>query len=317
MKEAIEKFGCFLTGFNYQLIRTCSEIAKKMLKRYTGLLVLISIVWAVIGFCFATRYLKTNIGGGIIMSMICVLAIIMIERNIILAQKGNKGMYAFRMILAIVMAIIGSLIIDQVMFSEDIEEQRITVVQRKVNDNFPIKSKELNDQIENINGQIVNLEDRQRNLSDEVGSRPTIKSYATTRTSSMLKGDSVPTVNQTSIVNDVANPKINELNDVQELLRSSYAIRQEKDSLLLELRADLQKEYENRRGFLDELTIMLDVVTKSWVSTAVYLMWFFFFLAIELFIVFSKMGETENDYHRLIQQQMDLHNKRLDLLQKL
>jgi cell division protein FtsB len=316
MKKTIEVFGCFLTGFNYQLLNSCSEVARKMLKRYTGLLMLISIVWAVIGFCFATRYLKLGVIGGIVLAIVCVIAIVMIERNIILSNKGNRGMMVFRFVLAFVMAIIGSLIIDQVMFSEDIEEQRIVVVQRKVNENFPIKSKELKDQIQNLNEQILNLETRQRSLSDEVGLNPTIKSYTRTTTTSIAKGDSVPTSNMTSVVNDVANPKINELNDVQQLLKNSYTIRQEKDSLLLALRADLQAQYENRKGFLDELIIMVDVVGKSWVSMVVYGMWFLFFLAIELFIVFSKLGETENDYHKLIQQQMELHNRRLDLLQR-
>lgn len=316
MKEAIEKFGCFVTGFNYQLLMSCSEVAKKMLKRYTGLLILISIVWAVVGYCFATRYLKTGVIGGIVMSIIAVLAVVMIERNIILAQKSNKGMYVFRIVLASVMAIIGSLIIDQIMFSEDIEEQRIIVIQNKVNENFPKKSLELKNQITELNAQIVNMEERQRTLSGEVALKPMISARNITTTQNITPGDSIQAINKIVTTTDIPNPKINELNDLQDLLEVSYRQRQQSDSLLLALRADLQKEYQERRGFLEELTIMGEVISKSWVSMAVYIMWFLFFLAIELFIVFSKLGETENDYHKLIQQQMDLHNRRLDLLER-
>jgi hypothetical protein len=317
MKSALDKFSCFLTGFNYPLISTCSEIAKKMLKRYAGLLVLISIVWAIVGYSFATRYLKATPDVGAITSMMCVLAIIIIERNIILAPKDNRPMFFFRFVLGFIMAIIGSLIIDQMIFSEDIEEQRISVIQKKVNDNFPIKSQELQDQIESLNEQIIMLEGRRSALSFEIGKMPTIQSFSTSETRSYNRQDSTETVNKTSIVNDLPNPKINELSGVQELLTSSYQLRQEKDSLLLKLRADLQTEYENRRGFLEELTIMYSVVSKSILSSIVYFLWFLFFLSIELFILFSKIGESENDYHKLINQQMDLHNKRLDLLQKL
>jgi hypothetical protein len=316
MKDRIDKFSCFLTGFNYNLIFSCSEVARKMLKRYAGLLVLISIVWSIIGFGFATRYLKLGLLGSLLMAVICVFMIVLIERNIILARKGNNGMFVFRFLLAIIMAVIGSLIIDQIIFSEDIEEQRIVVIQNKVNKAFPEKSAELKEQIVTLNDQISNLEERQVRLSDEVSRNPTIKQYSRTTSTSVTPGDSVASRNMTTIVTDVSNPKINELSDLQELLKSSYSLRQEKDSLLLELRASLQKEYQNRRGFLDELTIMLEVVSKSWLALAVYIMWFLFFLAIELFIVFSKIKEEENDYHRLIQQQMDLHNKRLDLLEK-
>lgn len=316
MKRLIEKFGCFLTGFNYNLINSCSEVAKIMLKRYTAMLLLICIIWGIIGFSFATRYLKLENVNAVIMAIGCVFAIILIERNIILAPKRNKGMFTFRMILAFIMAIIGSLIIDQLILAEDIEEQRIVVIQDKVNSTFPIKSKELKDQMSTLNQQISDLEARQLRLSDEVSRNPTIKQFSRTTNTSLQPGDTVETKRMTTVVTDVSNPKINELNDLQNLLKSSYALRQEKDSLLLELRADLQKDYEQRRGFLDELTIMLDVVSKSWLAGLVYIFWFLFFLAIEMFIVISKIGEDENDYHKLIQQQMELHIKRLDLLEK-
>lgn len=308
------KFNCFITGFNYQLISSCSEEAKKMAKRYAGLLILISIIWFVIGFSFATRYLNLGTLGGVFMAIICVIAIILIERNIILSsKKNNKGLVIFRIVLAIVMAIIGSLIIDQMMFAEDVDERRIIVIQQKVNTSFPIKSKELKAQILQLNNQIKQFEYRRDLLSSDVSKNPTIKSFSSSSNVSS-QGDSVTTRTLSVSSNDIPNPKIEQLTNVQQQLTTSFGLLKSKNNDLLQLRDELQKEFENRRGFLDELKILYDVVIESNLSIFVYIMWFIFFLAIEMFIVFSKIGETENDYHRLVQQQIDLHLRRLEKL---
>jgi hypothetical protein len=308
------KFNCFITGFNYQLITSCSEEAKKMTKRYAGLLILISLVWFAIGFSFATRYLNLGLFGGVFMASICVVAIILIERNIILStKKKNSGLVIFRVILALVMAIIGSLIIDQIIFAEDVDERRIIVIQNKVNASFPIKSKELKEQIFQLNSQMKQFESRRDKLANDVSKNPTIKSFSSSSNVSS-QGDSVTTRTLSVSSNDIPNPKIEQLTNVQQQLTTSFSLLKSKNNELLQLRDDLQKEFEKRRGFLDELKILYDVVIESNLSIIVYLMWFVFFLAIEMFIVFSKIGESENDYHRLIQQQVDLHLRRLEKL---
>ena len=254
MKENIRKLSCFITGFNYQIISRCSEIAQKMLKRYTGLIVLISIVWAIIGYSFAMRYLKLGVGSSLLMSALCVLSIILIERNIILAQKANKGMFAFRIILACIMAIIGSLILDQSMFAEDIEEARIAYIQEKIRINLPAKTAEIKYQIEQTQESIDKLEIRINTLSNDISLRPTIETISSTtqRTSQ----DSINRVSTTIIRGSEANPKIEELKANQESLKNNNKILQERRNELLYAEKELKKEYESRRGFLDELNIM-------------------------------------------------------------
>ena len=43
-------------------------------------------------------------------------------------------------------------------------------------------------------------------------------------------------------------------------------------------------------------------------------LWFIFFLAIELFVLVSKYGDTENDYDKVIQHQKDVRIRALDAL---
>ena len=212
------------------------------------------------------------------------------------------------------MAIIGSLILDQSMFAEDIEEARIAYIQEKIRINLPAKTAEIKYQIEQTQESIDKLEIRINTLSNDISLRPTIETISSTtqRTSQ----DSINRVSTTIIRGSEANPKIEELKANQESLKNNNKILQERRNELLYAEKELKKEYESRRGFLDELNIMWIVIAKSGLSTFVYFMWLAFFLAIELFIVLSKIGESENDYHKLIHQQMELHNRRLDNLNK-
>ena len=65
MKNWWIRFGCFLTGYNYNIVRNSSEVAAKALKRYTSAMVIVCILWAFIGYVFTDRYLHGGKWGSI------------------------------------------------------------------------------------------------------------------------------------------------------------------------------------------------------------------------------------------------------------
>ena len=77
---------------------------------------------------------------------------------------------------------------------------------------------------------------------------------------------------------------------------------------------EVEKEYRAKIGFLDELKAMYSVVCSSWIVGFVWFLWIFFLLGIELFIMISKMGETETDYDLNVQYQENLNRRKLDAL---
>lgn len=78
MKNWWIRFGCFLTGYNYGIVRNSSEVAAKAVKKYTAALVIVCILWSFIGYSFTYRYLQ----GGLVASLIgAILAIVIIVSN--------------------------------------------------------------------------------------------------------------------------------------------------------------------------------------------------------------------------------------------
>src|SRR3569833_35633 len=112
-------FSCFLIGWDYSMVRNCSELSKRDAKRYCSALLLISVIWFFVGFAFSNRYLSLGIPGSLAGGLISVICIIQIERQIIMSSR-NKVLAIFRIFLALIMSAIGAILIDQYVFRNDI-----------------------------------------------------------------------------------------------------------------------------------------------------------------------------------------------------
>ncbi|MCS7074260.1 MAG: DUF4407 domain-containing protein, partial [Bacteroidia bacterium] len=114
------QLACFLTGYRYDLVEMSSEVTRKNVKKYFGGILVISAIWAYIGFHFSKTYLKLSDEKAFIGSLVAVFLVIQVERQILLANKSSWVKW-FRIFLGVVMAFIGSILIDQKIYQDDIE----------------------------------------------------------------------------------------------------------------------------------------------------------------------------------------------------
>ena len=106
------------------------------------------ILWGFTGFCFAQRYVHAPIWGCVLSALIFVTIIVQIERQIILTVGTSKVGVIFRLFIAIIMAFLGSAIIDQVIFGEDIKRKMVEITDRQVTELLPIRLKVIDDKYE-------------------------------------------------------------------------------------------------------------------------------------------------------------------------
>jgi hypothetical protein len=327
MKNKWLRFGCFLTGYNENIVMSCSEVTAKAVKRYTSALLIICILWAFIGYTFTRRYLRADVFGAIGGAIIFVIIIIQVERQIILAVRNNKWMYGFRIVLALIMALLGSIIIDQIIFKDDIEQQKIIMLDEKVKKVLPAKTEELKRQIGELDSTISAKEKERSTIVDDIYKNPTIKIINTqtapvlttsTTTDSIKNTTSKQTlVNSTSsTVSSIQNPKMAMIGPLDISVASLRRQMAQKDSSLIVLRTTLEEELNLKVGFLDELKLMLGLIFESKAVLGVWLLWLFFLLSLELFILVSKIGEGDNDYDATILHQMNLQKRKLELMSR-
>ncbi len=317
MKDLWLKTGCYITGYNYSLIKNSSEASAKTVKKFLSAILIVSILWAFIGYSFAQRYLHSGITGCILVSLIMVIIVIQVERQIILSVGRNKLVPVFRILLGIVMAIIGSVIIDQIIFKDDVEKGKISNVQNEVNNILPVKTKELDLQIDQIDS-AINLKEAERTaIIDEITRKPFIKSTSSEiKHFQMHNGNKVDTlVRRTDFaLNDVANPKAALLPDIADQISKLRAQKSEKENSKINIRQELETELNSKTGFLDELKILFGILLSSPIAMLVWLMFFLFFMCVEVFVLINKFGEEKNDYDSIILHQKDTRIKMLEKL---
>jgi len=325
MKNWWVKLGCFFTGYNFNIVIRSSEVAAIKVKQTISALLIVCIIWGFVGYVFTQRYLGGSVFASIAGSLIACIIVIQIERQIILSIDPGKLLFVMRMIIALMMAIIGSVIIDQVIFKEDIEKRKISLLDKEVNNVFPRKSEELRLQIKSLDSTINVKEVERNNIEADLARNPTIKIYSgqstpltvpTTITDSARNTSTkVRIVNATSTsVSSMSNPKRELIKPLDVLISEIRNQKMKKDDALLSLRSSIESDIKSKVGFLDELNIMFAIIGDSRGAMFVWGIWFTILFGLELFIVASKFGEKENVYDATLKHQEAMQKRRLELL---
>lgn len=322
------RFGCFLTGYNYRIINNASEIAAKSVKKYTSALLIVCTLWAFIGYAFTERYLKAPWYGAMLGAALFCLIIVQIERQIILAIRPHALMKWARMVIALAMAFIGTLIIDQRIFKDDIELKQQDLIGARVDKIIASRTKELRNQIQALENDIRSKEQQRKMLSDDVLAHPTITSKSSTNTALPVSNTTtdasgnIHTVTKlkpvtSTTLSSVVNPNMAQLEPLDKAITDLRMHKMARDSQLVALRPQLEKQLKETPGFLDELDVMILLFKDSTASLVVWLIWFILLFGLEMFILLSKMGDEGSDYEVTIRHQMDFNRAKLEAIRKL
>ena len=314
MKKFWSKTGCLLTGWNYQILQTCTEASRKQLKKYTSALIILIILWGLIGYLFAERYVQAPWWGCSITAIFMIIVVLQIERQIILTV-GDLGLLKwFRILIALIMAIIGSVIIDQIIFKDDIQKKMIEIVDRQVEKQLPLRLNVIDKKLLELQIIVDSLDKKNLKLYEEIAKKPTLNTISTSvMNKQLLQPDgSTKTVQETSISrNPIANPKIAEAQTNDKHLVSFRKQQEEYTREKINIEHDLREELKSKQGFLEELGAIVELLSEKPVALIFYLILFVFLMSLELFVVFSKVGDNECDYDLVIKHQLDQKKKTL------
>lgn len=314
MKDWWLKFGCFVSGYNYITLSNCSEVSKKFVKKITSALLIVCIIWAFIGYLFSTRYFQIPWYGAVLGSLVMLIIIIQIERQIILAVKNSLALGALRLLLGVIIAIIGSTIIDQVFFENDINIKRKDLISERtaVRKENAVNAREAT--IAELRKQIFQADSQIMILTKSIEREGTVVLSGTTSRTTRNQRDS--SITRSTETNRMANPKIQERQNYFDIkTAASNKVVDAERAFQEQVTAIENDALKEKVGFLDELGIMFKLLQDSNIALIVYILWFLFFFFIELFILFTKWGEEPNDYDKVIRYQMEIREKRLFALE--
>lgn len=239
------KLGCKLTGWNSSVLSQCSEASKSQLNKYTSALLILMIVWSITGFCFAQRYIGLPIWGCGLVAMVFVMIVIMIERQILLAIHPTKMLASFRLVIAIIMAVVGSTIFDQTMFGKDIDKQMADTIELQTATLTQKRVGIIDGKLTAINAEKDSLDKLNSILQADINANPWIIQRSVTNSQEKLVVDGrIKTVNNPSVTtNQVANPKQDVVNANNEKIKQLVEQEKEWSKKKLTVEEDTRKEY--------------------------------------------------------------------------
>ena len=310
--------GCMLTGWNKNLLSQCSEASRSKLNKYTSALIILILMWGVTGFCFAQRYIGLPSWGCALVSLFFITIVVMIERQIILTGGRAKSIFIFRGAIALVMALVGSTIVDQTMFGKDIDKQMANTIEEQVKELTEQRVRIVDEKLSTLHHEIDSIDNLNSQLQADINNNPfiTTKSMSNTTERKVVNGKLVAVNIPTVTTTQVANPKQQTLESNTKTANNLRVQEQNWVEKKQTIEEDVRNECKASVGFLEELEAMWTIVSTRTMAGVFYLILFFLLMSLELFVVVSKMCEKECDYEIAIRESLKIHISKLERINK-
>lgn len=316
--RTLRNIGCFLIGWNKDILKDCGEASYRQYRKLLSAICIMMVLWGTIGYCFADRYINIeSFVQKLCVSLAFMFIVLCVERVIILTVGKARLMSIMRVLLALCMAILGSCIIDQIIFSNDIQqtiqEHREEVIGATITKRLSIYDSD----IQRITRDMDSISKATIVLNEELQKNPLIKGTNVTTQEQVvgIDGNGKPKKVKVQTVNTVsmANPLVEQLkanNDQIQIFSTQLErLRQDKKEVADAVRVEVG---QRAPGFIEELEATLKIVSHSPISLGFYVILFCFLSFLELFVLTIKIGEYKCDYELLVEKQLSLKNNLME-----
>jgi hypothetical protein len=224
------------------------------------------------------------------------------------------------------MSVIGSLILDQIIYAEDLEKrksqvigeeaQRITASQTVALDNFK----------NTLYKELVEKQAQERNISKELNDRPLIEfkevskfvKTGGTKNKDVNFGNPEekpsPEIQITVETKQIPNPIYKDKERISAQIENIKNEINKLENKKINLEETIKEDLKKKRGFLDELSLMVGILKDSWIALIVYFLVFLFLLSLELLVVFTKLYGQKTDLEKLLEYQVQTRYLTIDKL---
>lgn len=115
-----------LFGYNYEVVKAQTTVSKQKIVTLGTLVLLPMAIWFFSGFYLSNQLFEVNFFGALGIGTLMATTILIIDRAFIVLAKDNGGdaIRSFRIFIAVISTILGSLAMDLMIFSQDLEEYR-------------------------------------------------------------------------------------------------------------------------------------------------------------------------------------------------
>lgn len=118
------KLACRITGDNYQMLKSETTPSRKKVITLALAVFVPTIMWFANGYLIVSEVMEKSFFAALFTGLVAALLIFLIEKLVVMSN-GGWLLVVFRVILAFLVAAIGSVFLDEVIFVKDINQQLV------------------------------------------------------------------------------------------------------------------------------------------------------------------------------------------------
>lgn len=279
------KTACFLTGDNYQLVLNDTPASKKKITAMAIAMILPITIWLFSSFLLAFEVIKTGFISALITALVCGLIVFFVEKLVIMAD-GNRWLTLFRISIGFIVAALGSIAIDEVVFKNDIDISIVTLKNEAIRKAKLDEEKQfkLNNNYQNIEIEVANLVNRYNSAVNSAIAE------ADGTTGSKQAGVGVITIMKERAKNVIRK-------DLEAANQKLALLDMGKNEAVKKAGFDMSKAF-NENALLTRIKALFSLVTSDRYMAIVYTLFTLLMFFFEFLVVILKLTWKKTNYER-------------------
>lgn len=291
------KLFCALTGDDYKRVIEDTPASRKKISILGSVMLIPVIIWFLIASSIAQSMFQAGMGACIAIGVVAAFIIFILERAIVMSGH-NKLVTGFRITIGFIVAFLGALFMDELIFEKDIEQQQYTertaiieVRKLKMDSIYKPRVNSLQMTLDNTRTSwMITAEDARKEADGSGGSG--------------TKGVS----NITRLKLDQASILKAELDNLESEIQALNNEWKEKVGFV-------QSEVESKlhgRSILSRISSLINLVLNNRIAAISYLLFTVFFFSLEFIVIMMKHALPETNYERRIAAMEQVGKRRLE-----
>ena len=295
------KIACFFTGDNFYLISNDTPSSKKKITALALAMLVPILLWVFNGFLLSYLILQAGLIYSIVTALVCGLLIFLIEKLIIMAN-GNGWLNTFRIFIGFIIAALGSIVMDEVIFKDDIDAMIQILKKESVLQAQKLEEKEFkhNNNYEKKEKEIINL----------------TSSYNEAVISVVAEADGT-TGSKKRGVGDITKLKEKSKNVIRkDLVTSSQILKdldKQKNIAIFEVGQKVQKSF-NEHALLIRIKALFSLVVSDIYMASAYVLFTLLLFFFEFLVVILKITWKKTNYERKLEMFEQIGEERIRYL---
>ena len=295
------KFFSTLFGYNYEVVKGQSTVSKQKIITLGTLMLIPVSLWTISGFYIGYNLLGASMVSSLIGGMFVGLLILIIDKSFLATPKESVSQWlkGFRIVFAIIATILGSIALDLMFFSGDLDQYRkkkYEEIQRSETARFMQLNKQMITDLESTLSKQKSITEASlvdwKNEADGTG------------------GSGRPGIDELAIMKE----GIYKSNGAKEEQMEAY-LKSQKDSLVKEsVSFGKERAYTNSTALLSKITDLHEFILSSGLSTFFYTLFFLAVFSLEIFFLITKSSSADSLFEKMLYAEEKVGERRLQTM---